>query len=90
MIIYQSKNKHMKIEILKIIDNLFDLQESGKADVFVSYYGHVNMLDVSIYCPIYNPAMKPILEAKVYTDATNTEINKFIDKVTEAIKLINL
>lgn len=67
----------MREEILKLIDGLFALQETGKADVFISYYGHVHELKVSVYSPAYHHDLRPIMEDRIYLDTTSK--NRFED-----------
>ena len=78
----------MKEEILKIIDGLFALQESGKAEVFISYYGHVNELKVSVYAPTYHHDLRPIMEDRIYLD--NASKNRFEDFKRKVNSTVNI
>ena len=87
----------MRQDILEIIEGLFTLQESGKAEVFISYYGHVSELKVSVYAPTYHHDLRPIMEDRIYLDnvsksrfedfkrKVNSTINIFVDIQDEAI-----
>jgi hypothetical protein len=78
----------MRQEIVKLIDSLFAVQESGKAQVFIHFYGHVSELKVNVYSPSYHRDLKPIMEAKIYTDSTNKkEFDNFKRKVNSTIDL---
>lgn len=87
----------MREDILKIIEKLFILQETGKAEIFISYYGHVQELRVSVYSPTYHIDLRPIMEDRIYLDTTsksrfedfkrrvNSSIDLFVDIQDKAI-----
>lgn len=78
----------MREEILKVIDKLFTLQETGKAEVFVSFYGHVNELKVSVYSPAYHTDLRPIMEDRIYLDTmSKSRFEDFKRKVNSTIDL---
>ena len=78
----------MKEEILKVIDGLFSLQESGKAEVFISFYGHVNELKISVYSPTYHSDLRPIMEDRIYLDTmSKSRFDDFKRKVNTTIDL---
>lgn len=78
----------MREDILKIIDKLFTLQETGRADVFVSYYGHVSEVKVSIYSPAYHHDLRPIMEDRIYLDTTSkSRFEEFKRRINSTIDL---
>jgi hypothetical protein len=78
----------MKQEILKLIDSLLAVQESGNAEVFISYYGHVSELKVSVYSPTYHHDLRPIMEDRIYLDTTSkSRFEDFNRKVNSTIDL---
>ena len=78
----------MREEILKVIDGLFILQESGRAEVFISYYGHVSELKVSVYSPTYHHDLRPIMEDRIYLD--NVSKSRFADFKRKVNSTINI
>lgn len=78
----------MKEEILKLVDGLFALQDSGRAEVFISFYGHVNELKVSVYSPTYHHDLRPIMEDRIYLDtASKSRFEDFKRRVNTTIDL---
>jgi hypothetical protein len=78
----------MRQEILKLIDGLFAIQEFNKGEVFISYYGHVDELKVSVYSPTYNRDLRPIMEDSIYLDtASKSRFDDFKRKVNSTIDL---
>lgn len=78
----------MRQDILRIIDGLFDLQETGRAEVFISFYGHVNEIKVSVYSPAYHHDLRPIMEDRIYLDtASKSILEDFKRKVNSTIDL---
>jgi alpha-amylase/alpha-mannosidase (GH57 family) len=78
----------MREEILKVIDELFILQDSSKAEVFISFYGHVNELKVSVYAPTYHHDLRPIMEDRIYLDTmSKSRFEDFKRKVNSTIDL---
>lgn len=78
----------MEKEILKTIEGLFNVQESGKAEVFIHYYGHVRELKVNVYSPAYHRDLRPIMEDNIYLDtASKSRFDDFKRKVNSTIDL---
>lgn len=78
----------MRQDILKIIDGLFDLQETGRAEVFISFYGHVSEIKVSVYSPAYHTDLRPIMEDRIYLDTmSKSRFEDFKRKVNSTIDL---
>ena len=78
----------MKQEILKLIDGLFALQESGKAQVFIHFYGHVSEFRVIVYSPTYHRDLRPIMEDYIYLDTiSKSKFEDFKRKVNSTISI---
>lgn len=78
----------MRQEILKLIDNLLAVQESGKAEVFIHFYGHVSELRVAVYSPTYNRDLRPIMEDHIYLDTmSKSRFEDFKRKVNSTISI---
>lgn len=78
----------MEKEILKTIEGLLNVQESGRAEVFIHYYGHVRELKVSVYSPAYHRDLRPIMEDKIYLDtASKSRLEDFKRRVNTTIDL---
>jgi hypothetical protein len=94
MIIFQSKKsktmrkKKIHEEVMKIISDLLELQESQRAEVFISYYGHTKGLSIDIYSPSYYYELKPILRESIYLDSvTPKRLEEFKRKINGIIGL---
>ena len=78
----------MRQEIVKLIDSLFAVQESGKAQVFIHFYGHVSEFRVIVYSPTYHRDLRPIMEDHIYLDTmSKSRFEDFKRKVNSTIDL---
>lgn len=71
-----------------IIAQLLDIQSQGKVQVFISFSGHVNKVEVDIHTTEWEPGKSADLSFGAYVDSNlNWEI--FEKQVDSFIKLYN-
>ena len=74
----------MNESLSKMIIELLEINNSGKATVFVQFSGHVNQIEVRIYLPKWYPnadsdfIVTGYLDKEVDFDKFETEVSRFI------------
>lgn len=75
--------------ISKLISELLEIHNSGKASVFIYFHGHVNKLSVDIYIPKWESNADADFTAEVYLNEIKS-FQKFENEMSRFIKLFNL
>jgi len=79
----------MNERISKMISGLLEIHNSGKADVFFDFSGHVQKIEVRIFIPKWNPHADADFQIEAYIDKPES-FQRFEEEVNRFIKLFKL